>query len=239
MSRRLSPWIGTEGRFYVYVHSKPDGTPFYIGKGTMYRAFRVKHSRNEMHGRIVAEHGAASILVSIIECGSNEEAGQLERSMIAEYRQIYEMANLSTGGQGSYGYKWTPEQRAKIPGSRKGLVHTKEHRAAIARGHLGRKNTPEVCEKMSRSWTDERRKALGALMANGNCPSKRPGVAEKISAATRGKPKPSLKGLRSGWKSVHTHDQTRFVRAEEVEALLLQGWKPGLGPRNRKHQVAA
>lgn len=229
--RWRNPWIGRRGRFYVYIHSRPDGTPFYVGKGSMYRAFRVKHSRNECHRAVVSECGPDNVRVSLIECETDEEARETEKRLIAEYRQSYALANLSTGGQGAAGYKHTPEARQNMSASRRGRTLSLEHRAAIGAGGLGRKQTEETRQKMSAAWTPERRLALAAATAGNNHPMMRADARAKVSAAKKGKPRPDQTIRRTGQVAVHNDHQSRFVSSDLAAALLLEGWRPGLGRR--------
>ena len=60
-------------QFYTYLHCKPDGYPFYIGKGTGKRAHEFRR-RNNRHMKTIAKYGKGNIKVFIFNCNSEKEA---------------------------------------------------------------------------------------------------------------------------------------------------------------------
>lgn len=229
--RLFGSYVTRDFRYYVYIHSTPDGTPFYIGKGSLYRAFRIKHSRSKPHNRIVNRYGAAAIRVSLIECQSNEEAQEREKRLIAEYSAVHSLVNLSTGGQGAAGYKHTAEARLNMSVSRRGVKWTAERKAHHSIATKGRIQTEATREKIAASWTPERKALARLAMTNGTAPLKGPDIGLKISIGKKGKLRPDMTVRRLGSIWVHTAEQSRVVRPEVAKALLLQGWKWGMGPR--------
>lgn len=227
-----SPWIGRRGLHYVYIHSTPAGVPFYIGKGNCYRAFRVKHRKNPGHIETVSRYGAENIRVSLIECESEDDAFELEKSLIKEYRCKYNLVNVASGGCGTGGYKHTDDARLHMSISRTGRRASPEHRAAIGAAHKGLVRTDEARAAMSRAWTPERRQALIKLNEEKLPPSKRPGVGAKISAAKTGMKRPDLTENRKGKCFVHRDGVGRMVAREAVALMIQDGWLPGLGPRD-------
>lgn len=229
--RNYGSYVAKEYKFFVYVHSLPDGTPFYVGRGSLYRAFRVKHSRNRLHGEIVARIGADNIRVSLIDCDTPEETSDWEKRLIAEYSERHELANLSTGGQGSTGYKHTPQARANMAASRRGVKWSDERRKKHSLLLLGRVQTDATREKMRQAWTPERRATLSKTMSGGNCPSKRPEVRIKMSLAQKGRENPAGK-RRKGYVFIHQSNVTRVVPKTEFDELIALGWRPGMAPRH-------
>jgi hypothetical protein len=111
----ISPGVGTQ-RFYVYEHWRPDtGLPFYVGKGRGNRADFFNKDRNKWHRRIVTKLKSLGLRHDVrkIFTGLDEEmAFTLEKSQISYWRtRGVELVNLTPGGDGSAGYKWTDEQR--------------------------------------------------------------------------------------------------------------------------------
>lgn len=84
---------------------------------------------------------------------------QGERDMIVQYNTLAPAGyNMTTGGQGTIGYKWSAEARARLSATNKGrsMEHARaamlaavrgkplspEHRAKIAAAHMGKKQGP-------------------------------------------------------------------------------------------------
>lgn len=97
---------------FAYLHCKPDGTPFYVGKGAMRRA-KYLGERNGYHQNIVKKYGAKNILIGTIECSSSAIAYQLEQGIIkCLKRSGVVLCNLTAGGDG--GVDPSPETRIKM-----------------------------------------------------------------------------------------------------------------------------
>lgn len=123
--------------FCVYTHSRPDGSVFYIGKGVEKRAYDFAPSRRTLHHKnVVAKYGRGNIKVKVIPCMGETEAFMLERVHIKLARDAGKaLVNLTDGGEGCYGRKFTKEQ----------LV---AHAEAVTRGwdKRGRKPAKTVIE---------------------------------------------------------------------------------------------
>lgn len=138
-------------RFYAYMHTKPDGTPFYIGKGNG-RRVRNFSKRNQHHKNIVAKYGRQNIHIGYMECSDESTAFDLEMGLIKCVRRMgIKLTNLTEGGHGVSGLVVTPEQREKIAAKlrgKPGTPHTKASKAKISAANKGRKRTPEELEKL-------------------------------------------------------------------------------------------
>jgi hypothetical protein len=108
--------LAEDYKFCVYIHKRPDGSPFYIGKGTSIRAHDFAPSRRtKWHQNIVAKHGRASIVVQIIPCLNEQEAFELEKAHISIMKTNgVVLANLTDGGEGASGRKPTEAQNAGL-----------------------------------------------------------------------------------------------------------------------------
>lgn len=101
--------------FYAYLHCKPDGTPFYVGKGDDTRVSYKKRYHNKHHMNIVAKYGVDNILVGKLECSNEEASFDLERGLIKRLRKMAApIVNLTDGGDGTVGAVRSPETRAKM-----------------------------------------------------------------------------------------------------------------------------
>lgn len=140
--------------FYVYIHKKPDGTPFYIGKGRNRRAWR-KDNRNPHWHHIVAKHGfEVEILISEL---SEEDAFAEEIRLIAEYRKLHKLVNATDGGEGSSGHVHTLETREKLSQIHKVSERAQEHRIKLGLSRRGTTLPEETIVKMREA---SRKKAL-------------------------------------------------------------------------------
>lgn len=139
-------------QFYVYIHKKPDGTPFYVGKGTGKRAYTF-HRRTEWHKNIVSKYGKDNIIVEVINCISESQAFDLERVYIKQFKHDGVcLVNLTDGGEGVAGLiRGEPSEAHKIKNAeakkgntfRRGSKHTPESIEKMRKAHLGKKMTNE------------------------------------------------------------------------------------------------
>ena len=97
--------------YYVYIHYKPDGEPFYVGKGTSNRAF-TSGKRSWGWTKIVQECGGLNVrIVKYFE--TENESFEFEKTLIKEMRQKgHNLINASDGGKGPNGYKQSEELRS-------------------------------------------------------------------------------------------------------------------------------
>lgn len=196
----------TEDRkFYVYVHMKAtDDAVFYVGKGCGSR-YKKTQGRNQYWQRVVAKYGFVAEIVK-----SNltfEEANTVEIELIKQLReQGCELCNLTDGGEGTKGWKKTPEQIAHHKAVTTGLKRSEESKAKmrgrtfseealkrIGAAHKGKVVSEEAKRKMSeakkgRTLSDEHKAKIGAVH-KGNTYKK--GVV--VSEETKRKTSESLK----------------------------------------------
>jgi hypothetical protein len=96
--------------FYVYLHKKPNGQIFYVGKGKGYRATQ-KSNRNAYWKRVVDKYGYN---VTIFKDNMTEqEAFNLEMELI-EAIGLENLTNLTVGGDGTSGFTHKAETKRKI-----------------------------------------------------------------------------------------------------------------------------
>lgn len=127
--------------FYGYIHCKPDGTPFYVGKGDEARVSSKKRYHNKHHMNILKKYGDENILVGKMECSTEEFAFDLECGLIKRLRKMgANIVNLTDGGDGAKGAVRSPETRAKMAAGKIGN-----------QWNVGRKYSLETKIKKSRS----------------------------------------------------------------------------------------
>ena len=97
---------------FAYVHCKPDGIPFYVGKGKL-RRVNYLGERNAYHQAIVNKYGKNNILIGKLECSSDMVAFELEKGLIKCLKNSQvKLANFTDGGEG--GVNPTSETRKKL-----------------------------------------------------------------------------------------------------------------------------
>ena len=171
--------------FCAYIHARPDGRPFYVGKGTIKRARRFS-GRNKYHGKVVNKYGADNILVGVMECSSEEISFELEKGLIKCFRRSgVKLTNVTDGGEGVSGMKHSesvkesqrqrmlveaktnPERFAKLRTRNTGRVQSEAERVMRKTLTLGRKDSAETKARKSAArigmvFSAEHRAAIGA-----------------------------------------------------------------------------
>ena len=142
----------------AYLHCRPDGSPFYVGKGTRKRMNDLS-TRNPRHKNTTDKYGRINILKGFMECSTEQIALDLEVGIIKCLRRMgVDLANYSDGGEsGASGYKWTDAQRLKQSKAHTGKVLKDSHKRAISEANRG---------KPKRTRTAEHIKNLGDKMKN-------------------------------------------------------------------------
>ncbi len=175
-------------RFYVYVLARPNGEPFYVGKGSgnriddREREARAGHRCHKCNiiRKVWGEGGQVQRSV-VFETDDEQEAFDRERQLIAFYGRDA-LANHTDGGEGFANL--SAEARAKIRASLLGHDVSPQTREKIGAAHRGRSLSLEHRQKMAASRTgktlsDEHRASLSAAMKG-----KRPSAAT-IEASRR------------------------------------------------------
>ncbi len=122
-------------RFYVYVLARPDGRPFYVGKG---QGNRIYKHEIQAHGRCrcnkcniirkIWRNGGEVQRYKVLETSDEREAFEFERELIALYGRE-NLCNLTDGGEGKSGYRESPESKAKRVAALKNAYRNPEVKA--------------------------------------------------------------------------------------------------------------
>lgn len=110
MNTEISPLRGysTVPEFYVYVHKKPNGDIFYVGKGKKKRAYSKKN-RNPHWANVVNKYGTYDI--EIIDSDLIEiQAFELEEFLI-ELIGIENLTNQTLGGISTTGFRHSEDTK--------------------------------------------------------------------------------------------------------------------------------
>jgi hypothetical protein len=128
--------------FYVYEHRTESGRLFYVGKGSGSRA-NSRKSRNSYWHNTVNKYG---IVVKIVANDLDEELAMLaEIELIdASKKRGCRLVNLTNGGEGTSGYKFSEEYCKKISKQRTGRVMPEGFGAKVSERQKGIKKSAEV-----------------------------------------------------------------------------------------------
>lgn len=75
-------------------------------------------------------------ILEVLETGEDADCQTPERRWIATLRATgCDLTNTTDGGNGTAGYEWTPEARAKVGAAVRGTKHTPERKAKFAAAH--------------------------------------------------------------------------------------------------------
>jgi len=132
--------------FCTYAHYTPQGTLFYIGKGSNERRPHYLKGRNNYWNKVVAKHGKPKVEV-LARWQTETEAFEHEKLLISCFRDLgFKLCNLTDGGDGTSGYKQTEEHRQKNRLNRLGKpawwnigrTHTEETKRKCGAANIGR-----------------------------------------------------------------------------------------------------
>lgn len=132
--------------FYVYILFDKQAIPRYVGKGKNRRATNhLRRSHNADVRRLVKNSGGDLPIVIVRDSITETEAFETEAALIAAIGRGMDgpLLNLTDGGDGVSGYKWTPEQIAAVRAARKGFILSPEARAKISAALSGVPKSPE------------------------------------------------------------------------------------------------
>lgn len=97
----------------TYAHYKPDGTMFYIGKGSVRRAYS-RLGRNVVWNRTVEKHGGFKVEI-LGRWNTEQEAFDHEIFLIDTIKKMgIPLVNISSGGLGSTGFRHTASHKESL-----------------------------------------------------------------------------------------------------------------------------
>jgi hypothetical protein len=172
---------------YAYIHCKPDGTPFYVGKGALRRVKNLSE-RNPHHQATVKKYGRKNILIGSMECSSHKIAYDLEVGIIKCLKRMgVKLTNFTAGGEG--GKEPCEETRARISEAAKKRGVSLACQEARNKAKKGKPLSEEAKQKLriahkGRVFTDEHRKNISISAKKRGMSAE---VLAKAHAATRGR----------------------------------------------------
>jgi hypothetical protein len=151
---------GKQKKFYVYTLAYPDGTIFYVGKGTKNRidghereAKRGKQSYKCNVIRKIWADGGQVVKTIMFRTDIEEEAYQYEITLI-EALGLKTLTNIASGGRGGMSnVPKTPEWKAKIGVGNLGKIMSVEAIEKMRKTKIGKPVHPNVIDATSKVWT--------------------------------------------------------------------------------------
>jgi group I intron endonuclease len=132
------------GKFYIGQDSKNDSN--YLGSGSLIK-------------KAIKKYGRENFKKEILEyCKTNKELNNREIYWIEKLNAIEEGYNITTGGEGTVGYKFTEEQKNKMSQSHKGKKLTNEHKENIGIASKKRWSDLEYKENVKKAQKNGRSK---------------------------------------------------------------------------------
>lgn len=226
--------------FYAYVHAKPDGRVFYVGKGKGKRSHELK-SRGVYHQRVIDKVGAENVLIGKLACSSEQIAFDLEKGLIRCFRRMgTSLTNATDGGEGTSGYKHTKETvslLAEMASGPNNYFYGKK-RPDHADKLRGRKR-PDASERLRRQAKEKGpvkaftgRKHSEESLALMVIRAAERNQSEKSSLMWKGKSKPDSQKAKmakaaTGHVWLNKDGKRTHCSPEKAETLILKGWKRG------------
>lgn len=138
-----------ESKWYVYCHTTPSGKK-YIGITRNKPEIRWKNGsgypNNHIFTAAINKYGWENITHDILlVCDSSEKAKEAEKFFIAHFKTKNRKYgyNFTDGGDGTSGYEFTEEDRAKMSKAQKNRIYTEERNRKISEKLKGVPKTEE------------------------------------------------------------------------------------------------
>ncbi len=197
--------------FYVYQYQCTHNGKKYIGKTDNLDRRHEEHTEANGHCPVfhaaIRKYGIASFELNILGTYDTEsEAFEAEKHFIAEFKtniKRYGAAygyNLTDGGEGPSGYRFTDEQLRRLSDSHigqqsywKGKKLSDEHRQNLSKSHQGYVMPDTQKQNISaanigrpgKPWSEERKKQVSEAMKGRDMSE----MTKLAAEATKGKPK--------------------------------------------------
>lgn len=179
--------------FYVYAWLRPDGSPFYIGKGQGNRDKTIK-TNNQVFQRIldkIAKAGEEPVIVRLHENLTEDMAFLMEREEIARYGRRNNstgiLANLTDGGEGTTGRIHSDETKVKLRVAHTGKTASDETKAKMSAVRIGKMHTEQAKDKIRDAHTGRPKSAEHCANISISKTNPSPETRARIGAAHRGK----------------------------------------------------
>lgn len=190
---------------YAYIHCKPDGTPFYVGKGVLRRA-KYLGGRNNYHQATVSKYGKQNILIGMLECSSSAIALSLEVGLIKCLKRMEtKLTNLTDGGEGTVNPCEETRRRMSYAAKKRGV--SKACQDAKVKAKTGKP-------------LSEKQKAKQSAAMTGKVFTKEHRINISISAKKRGMSSAVISAAKASNIGRKQPDEERFKRGFSIKKKL-------------------
>jgi hypothetical protein len=165
--------------------------------------------RGRWHKFVIDKHGPENILIGTIPCSTDAISVELEIGLIKCFRRMgVSLTNMTDGGDGISGYKFTPEQRETLSEAQRKAQGTPKRREESRQQMLASNpmSDPIVRERYLQSMKRVHKNAERN---------------EKIRQATMGNQRTA------GFRWINNTTTEKLVPAEQVQMYLAGGYKLG------------
>lgn len=134
---------------YIYLVKNQQNKIVYIGQQIGTKSIEEYKGSGLLLNRAYKKYGESYFKREIIEYCSVDELNDKEKLYIKQYNTKFPHGyNLTDGGDGNKGLKFTKEQKQKISQSKQGQKYPKEHGEKIRQAKLGKKRDQETINKI-------------------------------------------------------------------------------------------
>lgn len=136
-------------RPYIYLVKNQQDKIVYIGQQIGTKSINEYKGSGLLLNRAYKKYGEGYFKREIIEYCNVDELNNKEKLYIKQYNTKFPHGyNLTDGGDGNKGLKFTKEQKQKISQSKQGQKYPKEHGEKIRQAKLGKKRDQETINKI-------------------------------------------------------------------------------------------
>lgn len=136
-------------RPYIYLVKNQQNKIVYIGQQIGTKSINEYKGSGLLLNRAYKKYGENHFKREVIEFCSIDELNDKEKLYIKQYNTKFPHGyNLTDGGDGNKGLKFTIEQKQKISQSKQGQKYPKEHGDKIRQAKLGKKRDQETINKI-------------------------------------------------------------------------------------------
>lgn len=233
-----------EKTYYAYLHCKPDGTPFYVGKGPRERMLTTLRPTQSYYANVAAKYGRDNLQIHGFECQSEEHAVQIEDELIEYLFDCgYKLANVGRGPTGMSGHVHTPEARKKMSQSMREAhkrPEVKARRLEIAKDLSARMKGDTRLANAVRDNPEVAERCRQGMIASRNTPESK---AKRLALASTAEWKERVsEGTKRGWQVVKDKIEAAdyiwahcatvsalMPRVEAAKKVAEEGWVLGRG----------